>query len=282
MFFSTNTKLKIARLLYGLVKFSRKIIGNSSDLLTCKRNNLTWSLNLKEGIDLSVYLFGCFEPKTEKAIRQYVKPGMTVLDIGANVGAHALPLAKYVGPTGRVYAIEPTDHAFKKLLKNKSLNPDLENTLIPIKATLNEPNGNQPKEIYSSWNLIDKNERHPRHGGVLSAVSNANNITLDALVEQLNLSRIDFVKMDVDGFECRILRGAKNTFRRFRPTMILELSPYVLEEQGDSIEILLNLLREFGYQLYHENNQKQLPQSIPELLKLIPKSGGINAIALQS
>lgn len=274
----TNTKLRIARMLYSGVVLSRKLIGRSGNQVICKRNGLTWDLNLKEGIDLAIYLFGKFEKDTEKAIQEQIKPGMVVLDIGANIGAHALPMARYVGPQGRVYAIEPTDRAFQKLTNNKNLNPSLKDVLVPIQAALNEPQGALPKNFYSSWDLVTPAEKHPRHGGTLCSTSGAENITLDQLVERLGLTRIDFVKMDVDGFECKVLRGGRKTFTKYKPKIILELCPHLFAEHGDTFESMLELLKEFGYRLYSEDHQKPLPTQLSELTKLIPDEGGINAL----
>lgn len=273
----TNAKLQIARILYSGVAFGRSVLGKSGTQVTCKRRGLNWDLDLKEGIELAIYLLGRFEKDTEKAICKHVRPGMVVFDIGANIGAHALPMAKYVGPTGRVYAIEPTDRAFKKLLRNKDLNSELESALIPIQAALNEQGGTLPKELYSSWDLTEV-DKHPLHGGSLCSISGAENTTLDDLVERLGLSRLDFVKMDVDGFECKVLRGGKKTFSKYTPKIILELCPYVLDEHGDSFGGLLELLRGFGYQLYSEDGQKRLPTNPTELAELIPRNGGINAL----
>ena len=68
---------------------------------------------------------GAFEKRTVAAYSRLVRPGMTVIDIGANIGAHTLPLAKLVGPTGRVIAVEPTIWAVERLRANLDLNPPL-------------------------------------------------------------------------------------------------------------------------------------------------------------
>ena len=57
---------------------------------------------------------GQYEPENLRAYRRVVQPGFVVLDIGANIGSHTLPLAQMVGPSGRVYSFEPTDYAFGK------------------------------------------------------------------------------------------------------------------------------------------------------------------------
>jgi 23S rRNA G2069 N7-methylase RlmK/C1962 C5-methylase RlmI len=93
---STKTKLKIATALYKSAHYSRAMFGGK-DLVHCKRGGVNWELDLTEGIDLAIYLFGRFERSTSLALQRAIRPGMTVLDIGANVGAHALPMALWAG-----------------------------------------------------------------------------------------------------------------------------------------------------------------------------------------
>jgi FkbM family methyltransferase len=276
--FSTQTKLRIARALYFLVMSVRKVTGHGSSGAVCRRGGLRWDLDLKEGIDLSIFVFSRFERRTSVAIASHLFPGAIALDIGANIGAHALPMAKQAAPGGCVYAIEPTSWAFGRLVANKNLNPELEDSLRPINAALTDGSTPIPQQIHSSWDLFGA-DVHPVHGGSLRSAKDATVTTLDALVKSLGLSRIDFVKMDVDGFECKVLRGARDTFTRLRPTMILELAPGVLAEHGDSLETLLSLLKDFGYSLKTEDGKRPLPMSASELANMIPSGGGINALA---
>ena len=121
---STAQKIRIARVLSGGVIGLRRTLGLPSEVTT-RRGGVRWRLDLTEGIDLSIYLLGAFEPATVKLYRRLVKPGDVVLDIGANIGAHVLPLAVLVGDAGRVIAFEPTRYACRKLQANLALNPRL-------------------------------------------------------------------------------------------------------------------------------------------------------------
>ena len=100
---NTRTKLHIARALYRTVMGFRRLLGRTDSTLVTRRG-IHWQLDLREGIDLAIYLFGCFEYDTVRAYRKLLKPGNTVLDIGANIGAHTLPMARCVYPAGRVVA----------------------------------------------------------------------------------------------------------------------------------------------------------------------------------
>jgi FkbM family methyltransferase len=274
---STKAKLRIASKLYKGVHFFRSFF-SGKDLVIAKRGKVTWELDLSEGIDLSIYLFGRFERSTSKALQELVQPGMIVLDIGANIGAHALPMASRVGTTGWVYAFEPTDWAFNRLKRNQSLNPSISHSLTPVQCALTDDASEMPKAFHSSWNLKENSDTHPVHGGRLEKASDSAFMSLDEFVDKNSLTRIDLIKMDVDGFEMKVLRGAKNSLKKFKPLILFELCPHVLNEHSTSAKDLLGLLHEIGYSFFSENN-KRLNLSIDEIINQVPDGGSLNLIA---
>jgi FkbM family methyltransferase len=184
---STKQKLQIARAAYICISKLRNWNGKSlkDKQVICKRNGITWRLDLNEGIDFSIYLLGKFEPRTTKAIERLVMPGMTVIDIGANIGAHTLTLARCVGPTGLVIAVEPTDYAYSKLIQNLNLNVELRSVVKPIQAFLSDGrDAIQPTELYARWDLDFEKERHHLHLGTLCVAERATRFTLDELTEK--------------------------------------------------------------------------------------------------
>ena len=194
------------------------------------RGGVCWALDLREGIDFSIYLLGVFEPETVRCYRRLVKPNATVFDVGANIGAHTLHLAAAVGPGGKVVAFEPTAYAFGKLQTNVSLNPELRQRIDLRQVFLTDRETQTiPGSIYSSWPLESGEGRHAGHLGRLEQTDGARAVTLDQVAAERNLT-VDFIKIDVDGFECRVLRGAQTILNEHRPTILLELSPYVLRE----------------------------------------------------
>lgn len=279
---STCYKIYIARALRRILLVPMSLLGRSISDLQCTRNGIKWQLDLDEGIDLSIFVLGSFEPQTLRLLKCLVKTGYTVLDIGANIGAHTLPLAKQVGKNGRVIAIEPTDWAYAKLLRNIELNPHLKEVITTVQAALCSPGGEVPREFHSSWSLATDQDRHPIHCGILKSASNSMAITLDELVQSLQLSRIDVIKIDVDGFEVEVFDGARGIIQKFLPVIVLELSPDAHKERGKDFNQLLDFLEEFNYSLYDEVSGDLLPKERFKLLERIPKAGGINAIASQN
>jgi hypothetical protein len=88
------------------------------------------------------------------------------------------------------------------------------------------------------------------------------------------------MKIDVDGYEAQVLRGARHTLERDRPNLIVELCPYALEEQGDSADTLLGLLLQHRYAFFDERTGKALPDDPDPIKALIARDSSINLVAM--
>lgn len=274
---STRAKLRAARVLHALVHAARSLAGRG-DLAVVTRRGLRWSLDLREGIDLSIYLFGRFEPETSAACEKLVSSGSIVLDVGANVGAHALPLGRLVAPHGRVIAFEPTAWALAKLRASLALNPELEGVVSCEQLMLvSSPGAALAPSLHSSWPVAPVGEIHPLHAGALRDTTGARALTLDLWLETSGLSRVDLIKLDVDGHEVEVLSGGSGLLARHRPAILMELMPHGLEEHGTSLDELLALLRRHGYALF-DLAGRRLPEG-EALRRLIPRGGGFNVLA---
>lgn len=275
---NTRTKLLIARALYWTLTGCRRL-GGRDDNAWVRRRGVQWQLNLREGIDLAIYIFGYFEYETVRAYRRLLKPGDTVLDIGANIGAHTLHLARCVSPSGKVIAFEPTAYAYNKLRQNIALNPALAGLIQAEQIMLVTSDTKQVKpQLYSSWQIHDTAAgTHPKHGGRLMDTTGAHNLTLDSYIAEHNIGAISLIKMDVDGHECQVLRGARNILQRDKPILLMELMPYGLDEAGASLDELLKILLEHGYSLYDLDGRTSLPNN-SSIQQHIPPAGGINVL----
>jgi FkbM family methyltransferase len=282
MILTTKMKIALAGIAYQTVAMGRTIVGKSH-CVTVRRGGAKWDLDLNEGIDFSIYLLGAFEKSTVQTLRKLVRPGDVVFDIGANIGAHTLGLAQGVGPNGRVYAFEPADFAFTKLKRNLALNPELlartDARQILLAAEVIAP---CQTEIYASWPLKTDAPVHPKHRGRLVSALHASVDTLDCLVKREGVERLDLIKMDVDGSEYPVLKGGLRTIAKFRPILVMEMSPYVHAEQNQSFEALVALLRNCGYSLQDASTWESLPLRSDLLEALIPDGASINVIARAS
>lgn len=280
----TAQKIKIAQLASSCLLLARRLIGRGTTA-TVQRGGVRWQLDLREGIDLSIYLLGAFEPSTVRAYSRVVKPGATIVDIGANVGAHTLFLARLCGPPGRVVAFEPTQYAFDKLRRNVELNPEIAGHISCQQVMLvAAANSAVEQAIYSSWPLQDTvdGELHAEHKGRLMATRGATAETLDGAIKRLGIHKVDFVKLDVDGHEAEVLEGARETFSRDQPAILMELAPFVFRGNMEKFTFMLKFFWTRGYRLTDLSSGRLLPENVQEVIRMIPENGGINVLGCAS
>jgi FkbM family methyltransferase len=273
----------LAKVAYYLVMVARRILGRSSQNIEATRSGIRWHLDLKEGIDFSIYILGGFEPSTLRLYKKLVRSGNVVLDIGANIGSHTLPLARLIGDSGHVYAFEPTDFAINKLHNNLNLNTNLIKRVTVCQTMLvSNENILIEKELFSSWPLVGDNNLHEKHKGQLMVTTGARAATLDNIVKEYNITRIDFIKLDVDGFEYSVLSGGEKTLKKFKPTILMELAPYLFKNQKNEFIQMIELYKKLGYFFYDANNRNTLPVEAEKLFDLIPDGVSRNIIATVS
>jgi FkbM family methyltransferase len=205
-------------------------------------DGIRWELDLREVIDASLFFSGSFEPRAERLIARHLGRDMTAIDVGANVGYHTLRMARQVGPLGQVIAIEPAPRAGARLRRNLALNDSM-NVAIVVAALGDHDVETAELRLQSSYPLSGRGAAEPVRVRIAR---------LDSLVLEQGVSRVDLIKIDVDGQEAKVLRGALETLRRFRPPVLFELTPSVVEAGGDSIEELFGLLLDLGYSIVDE------------------------------
>jgi len=274
----TKTKIRLARSVQRVIMAGRRVFGRGPIVL-CRRGGVVWHLDLREGIDFSIFLLGAFEPRMGQAYRTIVPSGATVIDVGANIGAHTLPLADCVSATGRVIAVEPTRYAFERLRQHIDLNPALAPRVIAIQAMLmGSRDAALADAIESSWPLAPTSDTHSGHGGLAKATTGAAVTTLDAVVADQRLTRVDLIKLDVDGYEVEVLRGARNTLARFAPTIIFEHSPYTAVEKGYDPDEIPRILQDAGY-VFADLSRRRLNCS-GGALPAVERGSSVNLLAV--
>jgi FkbM family methyltransferase len=137
------------------------------------------------------------------------KPGDVIVDVGAGRGEDTLPFSKAVGPTGKVIAIEAQLASFELLKKLCVLN-DLDN-VVPVHAAVSDEDGVMYAETSNEgWRfdvVVDRSRASP-------CAAPVRGVTLDRLLSELRIDRLDFLKMNIEGAERRALLGARETARR--------------------------------------------------------------------
>jgi len=196
---------------------------------------------------------------SEPELRQlhlFIRPGDAFVDVGANIGLFTLKAASIVGPKGRVVAVEPGLEASQRLAENLALNErsnirQVRSALADTigQATLHHVNmGDDPQ----AFSLLSD--------GSGSGGENVPVTTLDALAADLGLERIDCIKIDVEGAEERVIRGAQESLRRWHPTVIFEANCPTLTSQGVPTDAAWNQLRELGYRFYLLDDDSKLSE----------------------
>jgi len=208
-------------------------------------------LNLYLGNDLSrqLYVGGCSEPNEFAFLNSILAPGMVFIDAGANDGIYTLFAARRVGSAGVVWAFEPSRREFARLEENLKLN-QLEN-VRPFQIALADQNGEADLSVagfeHEGQNTLGA---FVHSGAALLRKERVPTRTLDDLVREGNLHKIDVVKIDVEGAEHRVLTGAQDVLKRFRPILLFEVLEAALEKQGATLDELLQLLRSARYEVF--------------------------------
>jgi FkbM family methyltransferase len=142
---------------------------------------------------------------------EYLQPGMTVVDAGAHLGSFALLASQLVGDEGRVYAVEPISAEY---LRRCVADNQLGNVEVCPVALADEDG-----EL--SLQLSTQSGMHSAVIGPSQRTITVPKRTLDGLVAEWGLASVDFIKVDVEGYEPQVLQGARETIARFRPVLAL-------------------------------------------------------------
>jgi FkbM family methyltransferase len=275
----TRIKLAIARLLYKLVRLVIR-----SDIREISRYGIHYKVDLSEGIDLSLFLFSNFQGYITRSGLFTLPKDAVIIDVGANIGSMTLQFAK-IAETGHVYAVEPTSYAFAKLTTNLSLNPALADRVTAVQVFASDQSQYRSRlQAYSSWKIdASADNAHPLHGGTLKSGS-ANDavpaVTLDDLCEQQGIGRVDYIKIDTDGHELKVLKGAIQTMRRWHPVIVFEAGLYIFREQNIEFRDFYELLAPEGYTFYNAHNNQII--NMGNYVRHIPLYYTIDIIAIPS
>ncbi len=247
-----NTKYSVISFIKSVYIFFEEISFKLIPTRQCTRNEIKYKLDLNEVIDFAIYKQGKWEKYTHKFLETFIKKNDIVLEIGANIGAHTLTIAKIIGEKGLVHAFEPSEYAHKKLKKNIELNPSLQtNIILNKKLVSNSKKIILNNQIRSSW-LRDKNKLKKQE----KLNSNLEIISIDEYVKRNNLKKISMIKIDVDGYDFKVLSGSINTIKKFKPIIFIELSEVCLNKQGDTVSDIYNFLSKLNYKLYCDKTHK--------------------------
>jgi FkbM family methyltransferase len=261
----TNKKLLLAKFLsFILLKIFKFKVTQ-----IVARKDINYKLNLRQGIDLSIFIFGSFQSKITSILTKIIlnkknQKFFSVLDIGSNIGDKSLSLAKNLLnkkiKNFLIYSIEPTEFAINKQIENLNLNKELKKK-IRIFTLFITNTKNNIKEAFSSWDLFKKN--NIIHGGQKKLFSkNTKSISLDNFIKNNKIKNVLLIKIDVDGNELDVLYSAKKFLLKNSPYIIIEFSQSALEAKGVSINNFYKFIKNINYSIY-DLNLKKITKNIP-------------------
>lgn len=203
------------------------------------------------GNDLSrcVYVGGRYDPNELVFLSEVLRAGHVVIDAGANEGLYTVFAARRVGRAGRVVAVEPSRREFERLRRNVEHNR-LDNVTV-VRAALSDRDGFAELHIADVEHAGQNTLGRFMYPGVCEVGREAvKSLRLDRAVEELGLTRVDVIKMDIEGAEVSALRGAGLVLQRYRPVLLLEAAEQALAAQGASVSEMFELLAAFDYYVF--------------------------------
>lgn len=230
-------------------------------------------IELKEGVFLELdqsdpvasgaIALGVYERYESELFRSKIKPSMTIIDIGANLGYYTAIASRLAGERGLVVAFEPEPNFFKLLSRNIRRN-GLKN-VINFELAIAEKNG--------LTNLYLSNE-NKGHNSLINSEELKNSVqvkttTLDDFLASQKITKVDMIKMDVEGAEILALEGMRNTLIKHRPLLFLEFSPHsIIKIKRNPMDFLLTI-RNIGYSIFEINKAHQRLDNIVNFQKFI-------------
>lgn len=210
------------------------------------RSGLNWSLSPEDYVHRDLFWVGDKDHWEMYHLQRCLSPGATVFDVGANFGFYSLVLAKKLGPGSRVFSFDPNPATFRGFEENILLNAMT--NVFAYQLGLSDTIGSAGISTMRSDNS---------GASFLTNGDSVSTTTLDTFCrEHPEVKSIDAIKVDIEGYEERFLKGGLKSLERFKPFILMELSPVTLPRAGSSVEKVVSLLRSLGYQPFEIHRDK--------------------------
>jgi len=218
-----------------------------------------------KGLESSIYYFGAYEAGTLYVLEQLLEQGDVFLDVGANIGSLSIVVARFIGKNGLVYTIEPHPVIFKELLENIALNRTT--NIVALKVAVGSSFSeallyDNPDVNWGSASLIP-----PKNRGITIPWS-AKVVPIDELIQSGRIQAPNVVKIDVEGFELEVLKGARALLgSSSAPALCIEFSTLHPVHGGD-LGDLYDFIREINcYRFFKLKYGKEVPSRLVEITK---------------
>lgn len=214
------------------------------------RNGINYKLDISDVVDWFIY-FGLKDDAHDVLFRM-CNEGNVVFDVGTNIGSVLMNIAKRVGVNGKVFGFEPDPTNYQRCMSNLNLNT-FKNINV-LHSGLGEKKSNGYLKVGVKDNRgMNRVEKNKSDNSVNIALT-----TMDDFVSENNIKRLDLIKMDVEGYEYNVLKGAQKTIAFLRPKMFIEINDDLLRMQETSAKSVISMLCELNYKAINSRTSKTI------------------------
>lgn len=210
-------------------------------------------LDLRDRMQSVMFMKRCHEPETEMVFKDMAKTSRVFLDVGANIGYFSF-LVKQMSPQAEVYSFEPLPQNIEAYKKNQQLNHFSKMNLqeVCVADQKGETEFLIPPKEESGWGRM-------AHRDLFSGEKIKRSvITLDEFCRDKKIEKVDLMKIDVEGYEHKVLKGAVELIETHRPRICIELNEPCLLDTGTSGEEIFAFFKQRQYQMHALDPQKGL------------------------
>lgn len=207
---------------------------------------------------------GVWDEETWLAMQRHLGPGSTFVDIGAHDGYCSLKAARVVGLSGQVIAVEANPEMVVTVRDNLRASGAQGISVVPVACSDRETTLTLFVAAQSNTGSSSFSERNASQYGQAGQSYQVPTRTLDAILREAGVTRVDVVKIDVEGAEFLVLKGAVETLARYHPVLLVELDDSLLGSMGTSSAEITEFLRARGYSVrgpYDEANFEFYPDA---------------------
>jgi FkbM family methyltransferase len=253
---TSRLRIKMFRLAYPLAEYEAEYLGAK---LVVPTDNISVAPGL---------LGGYYERLELEAFREVCRSSGTIIDVGGNIGLYSVVGGLAMPKGGRLYSFEPIAENISYLRRNVSLN-ELEQTVVPIDAAVGDQNGRMTIYLAENTAIHSAAPRDARHKENFRLVDQ---VSLDSYLAENGITDVDALKIDVEGFEGRVLAGAAKVIKDQMPTLFVEYIPFLLRSCGCDPHDFVSLVSGYRYCYVVNEPRNSLTRVSAEELAHLEKS----------
>ena len=225
------------------------------------RQGIHYRLDISQKIEHA--LFWGFNDRSKERFYRFVEPGWVCADVGTNIGEVSMNLASLAGTAGHVFSFEPDPRTYAKLQHNLSLNPHLKVTAMNVGVG----EKNETLNLYQFQEGNDGANRILRNQTDSSGLPERGKVHIirldDVLLHEHHIGKLNLIKIDVEGFEHEVLKGAMALLTKFKPRLVIEVIDRNLKINGSSAVQLFAWIEALGYKIERLDDGKPLSAESP-------------------